>query len=310
MRTVPWDRDQVIREIRNRIWTHLSPTLAPQALALDASKLLQVPEHDLQALARLQFMTSDEVCDFLAELPLLLRSLNSTTTHDEERSFKRLRGPIQWSATIAGRLATGQPQLYVTRPARRAFQTPENALLAFTLFQVASEGKAIGWQGSKGGVGAVINARTTTADRWRSHRAINEIDPTHQHGPCSHRTKPELAPLLDRRRHLPVMATAYPESRHQAAPRANPATGLSHHGTIRPVRDPMRLRGPRQSPQVRMARRQTTGIPRRTHPSPDANQRNAHSVVPAGASTTSRGVALPQSPTNSTRSRRALYFPT
>lgn len=176
MRTLAWDRNRVIREVRDRIWTHLSPTLARQALALDASRLLQMAEVDLQALARVQFMTSNQVGDFLLTLPFLVRRLNTTTAYDQERSVERVRGAIDWPPTITGRLATGQPHLYVTRPARRAFQTPENALLAFTLQQVTAEGQKIGWRSSKG-AGQQVGVRTTMAERWRSHRAIQEIAP-------------------------------------------------------------------------------------------------------------------------------------
>lgn len=174
MRTVLWDRGQVIREIRDRIWTHLSPTLARQTLALEVSRLLQLPEHDLYSLARIHFLASDQVGSFLDDLPSLVRRLTTTTTHEQESSLERVRGAIEWPTTITRRLATGQPHLYVTRPARRAYQTPANSLLAFTLDQVASIGKVIGWQGA-GGIAAQIGARTTAAERWRSHRAIQEI---------------------------------------------------------------------------------------------------------------------------------------
>lgn len=176
MRTLPWDRAAVIREIRDRIWTHISPTLARHSLSVEASRLLQLPELDLQALARVQFMASDEVGLLLDSVPSLLRRLNTTTTHDEERSVERVRGVIEWPATITGRLATGQTHLYVTRPARRAFQTPENALLSFTLAQVVVQGRRIGWSGTKH-LGAEVGRRTMTAERWHSHRAIQEIDP-------------------------------------------------------------------------------------------------------------------------------------
>jgi hypothetical protein len=177
VKTIPWNRSDVIEQIRERIWTHLSPTATSQNLALDASRLLQMPEQDVMALARVQFMMSPEVGEFLDDVPHRVRRLTTTTAHDEERSSERIRGAIQWPASITGQLSTGQPNLYVTRPARRAYQTPENALLAFTLNQVAETGRAIGWQGTKATAGT-ISTRAASAERWRSHRSIQQIDPT------------------------------------------------------------------------------------------------------------------------------------
>ena len=82
-------------------------------------------------LGRLQFLVSDESGALLQQLPFLVRRLATTTASEEEWSAERIRGAIQWGRTIGVRQATGIPHMYVTSPARRAYQTPENELLVY-----------------------------------------------------------------------------------------------------------------------------------------------------------------------------------
>jgi hypothetical protein len=176
VKSLEWDHLAAVAEVRERIWTHLTPTAVEHELLLEAGRLLQLSDQDILSLARVQFMISPEVGTMLSDLPRLLRRLATTTLLEEERSPERVQGPIQWPATFAARLTTGQPHLYVTAPARRAYQTPENELLAFTLNQIMSVGARIGWSESSG-LGATISGRVGQAQRWHSHRALSTIDP-------------------------------------------------------------------------------------------------------------------------------------
>src|SRR5262245_16200211 len=129
MRTLRWVRADLIAEIRRDLWRYLTPAASIETELLQAASLLQMRPHELRRLGRLQFLISDELGRLLRQLPLLTRRLATTTASEEEWSPERIRGTIQWGRTIGVRQATGLPHMYVTTPARRAFQTAENELL-------------------------------------------------------------------------------------------------------------------------------------------------------------------------------------
>src|SRR5262245_4322684 len=117
MRTVRWDRNQRIAEIRNRIWLYLTPGAVRESIALDAAALLQLPEADVLTLARIHFLLHPIVQSLTENLPHLLRHLSTSTAYPEEYSTERVRGAIKWPATLAARNTTQLPTLYVTNPA-------------------------------------------------------------------------------------------------------------------------------------------------------------------------------------------------
>ena len=93
-------------------------------------------------------MIRTELGALLAQLRFLARRLATTTATKEEWSAERIRGALQWGRTIGVRQATGIPHMYVTAPARRAFQTAENELLVTVLDAVIALGRETGWQRS------------------------------------------------------------------------------------------------------------------------------------------------------------------
>lgn len=79
--------------------------------------------------------------------------------------------------TIGVRQATGIPHMYVTAPARRAYQTPENELLAALLDAVVLLGRRTGWHRSQSAdLGKLISTRVSEAERWLQTRAMLEIE--------------------------------------------------------------------------------------------------------------------------------------
>jgi hypothetical protein len=178
MRSLSWQRADRIAEVRERIWLYLSPSAGlEQQTALEAAALLQLTEQDVLTLARLHFLLTSEVRALLDGLPRLLRQLATTTAYQEEHSAERVRGAILWGSTIAARAAGGLPHLYVTAPAQRAFQTPENELLVFVLDAIAQIGQQTGWHDSDGqGIRQLIGDRTAAAQRWRQARMLLEVE--------------------------------------------------------------------------------------------------------------------------------------
>src|SRR5919197_4565787 len=149
MRLLPWERKDLIAEIKRDLWRYLTPAASIETELLEAAALLQVSPQELRTLGRLQFLVSNERGELLRQLPFLVRRLATTTASEEEWSAERIRGAIQWGRTIGVRQATGIPHLYVTSPARRAYQTPENELLTLVLDAVVLLGRRTGWHRSE-----------------------------------------------------------------------------------------------------------------------------------------------------------------
>jgi hypothetical protein len=172
-----WDRKELIRETQERIWLYLSQASSIEQVVFEAAALLQLPTEAIRRLAALQYLTSDELGDLLDDLPALMRRLATTTTAEEEWSTERIRGAIQWPTTIALRNATGMPHLYITHPARRAYQTPENEMLKTLLDEAVRLGRASRWSRSTSDdVGKMVATRTATAERWRHNRMLSEVE--------------------------------------------------------------------------------------------------------------------------------------
>jgi hypothetical protein len=65
----------------------------------------------------------------------------------------------------------------VTSPARRAYQTPENELLALVLDAVVLVGRQSGWHRSESAdVGKLVSSRVAEAERWLQTRALIEVE--------------------------------------------------------------------------------------------------------------------------------------
>ena len=177
MRSLPWVREDLISEIRSDVWRYLTPAASIERELLEAAALLRLRPRELRAVGRLQFLISDELGALLKQLPTLARRLATTTANEEEWSVERVRGSIQWGRTIGMRQATGLPHLYVTAPARRAYQTPENELLVLVLDAVLGLARQAGWHRSTSeGAVQLVSARVAEAERWLQMRALLEVE--------------------------------------------------------------------------------------------------------------------------------------
>jgi hypothetical protein len=176
-RTPPWSRHVLIERVRRDLWRYLTPAASIETELFEAAALLGLPPSDLRAIGGLQFLMSDELGALLEQLPFLLRRLATTTAHEEEWSADRVRGAIQWGQTFGARHATGIPHLYVTSPSRRAFQTPENELLAFMLDETVRLGRLSGWHRSTSEIaGKTVSTRVAEAERWRQARMLIQVE--------------------------------------------------------------------------------------------------------------------------------------
>jgi hypothetical protein len=173
-----WDRGEVIADIREDIWRHISQAARHEPdMLLEAAALLQMSRGAVRTLALRQFLISEEVQHLLGDMPSLIRRLATTTTRDEEWSAERVRGPIDWAVTLGARAATGLGHLYVTSPARRAHQTPENELLVAALDAIRASGRKLGWHRSESEeIGYMVRERVLGAEGWLARRSLGDVE--------------------------------------------------------------------------------------------------------------------------------------
>lgn len=177
MKSLAWNRTDLIRRTRHDLWRHLTPAADIETDILQASALLQMNPVEVRTLGVLQFLISDELGHLLNYLPFLLRRLATTTQNEEEISADRIRGSVQWGRTLGLRYATGITHAYVTAPSRRAYQTPENELLVMLLDATVRLARETGWAHSDTeSVGRLVAGRAATATEWLQSRMLLEIE--------------------------------------------------------------------------------------------------------------------------------------
>lgn len=178
MKQIPWDRQARIAEVRDRIWSYVSPASQPEIPGLlTAAALLKWPPNEALRLGELQFLLCPEVGDFLDSLPTLLRKLSTASARAEQRAPERLDGPVVWNRTQSLRGITGNPHLFVTAPAERVYQTPENEVLVHVLDAVVQTTHNIGWSGNVGkkGVAQTVRERRDQAVKFQSHQILSAV---------------------------------------------------------------------------------------------------------------------------------------
>lgn len=160
-----WSREQQAQQARSQIWRLVSPAGArsPQVLPL-AAALLALPRRDTRFLTSLHLLLSPECTDLLHHAPTLLRHLTTSTTAPLEEHPERVRGPIDWQATLALSASRGR-RAYATRPPERDYATPENRLLVASLRAVQDAERALGWKPSKDGISQEASSKATAAAR-------------------------------------------------------------------------------------------------------------------------------------------------
>ncbi len=179
MKNLPWSRGDAIARLRRDVWRYVTKaSKTDDDIPLMAGALLQMPADQVRYLAQLQFILSDAVERLLHEMPTLIRRLTTTTETEVEASAERIRGPIRWGETYARRGASGRNLVFVTAPTRRAFDTPENLVLAFALRAIAEFGARTGWHTlTVAGPAQEIRRRVSEATRWRQARSLAGLDP-------------------------------------------------------------------------------------------------------------------------------------
>ncbi|MEU9870147.1 hypothetical protein AB0C87_20110 [Actinomadura sp. NPDC048021] len=180
MKKVAWNRQARITEVRDRIWAYISPAAQMEGPGLlVAAALLDWPEDEASRLGHLQFLLCDEVGAFLADMPQQLRRLSTSSTRDEKTTTERIEGPVNWSRTQALRGTSGNQSSFVTSPAKREYQTPENEILVHVLDTIVETAALTAWatKVERKGLALLIRKRVTQAAKFRQHKIFTSIEP-------------------------------------------------------------------------------------------------------------------------------------
>ena len=124
-----------------RIWQRIRRPIDTRA-ALGA--LVGIPSITARQLVSASTAGSREASTLLAAMPQLIRDLSISTAAVPERFVHQVRGPVLWSETLSARSASaGDPSVFVCATVARAYDTPENRLLAAALAMVVRGGRDV-----------------------------------------------------------------------------------------------------------------------------------------------------------------------
>ncbi|MGH9276156.1 MAG: hypothetical protein ACRDZU_16050, partial [Acidimicrobiales bacterium] len=156
-----------------RVWSLLARPIDPWR---SAEALMGMTPGAARMLAGVLFITSAEVEGLLDTMPTMIRSLAVGTASKPERTNSAVRGPILWAETIGARSASaGDPGTFVCAIAERAYDTPENRVLASALRTVVETARTVNTQSLRerdSDLSRLVRHNNSRAIRFLDHRAL------------------------------------------------------------------------------------------------------------------------------------------
>jgi hypothetical protein len=158
------------------LWERLARPFDP---ATTAEALFGLPSEVVAQLVGVLVATCDEAQALIDSMPSTLRKLKTSIGTNSERCVGELRGPVQWSETMAAQASSlGNTDVFVCASPHRAYDIEQNQVLVAALRAVvaaghASESPEEHVEGDDGLDRARDNARS--ARRYLDHRALNQV---------------------------------------------------------------------------------------------------------------------------------------
>ncbi|MEM9465342.1 MAG: hypothetical protein AAGA90_08200 [Actinomycetota bacterium] len=158
------------------IWSRLA---RPFDLTATADAVLGLSPDVVHELSGTVVATCDEAEALLAAMPKTLRNLKTSVNAQLERCVGELRGPVQWSETLAAQASSlGNRDVYICAATRRAYDIDENRVLVGALRAIAQAGAQVEREDDGHGHEAdVQRARHNgrQARRFLDHRSLEAI---------------------------------------------------------------------------------------------------------------------------------------
>ena len=123
------------------LWDRLA---RPFDMGLTVDALLGLSTDVVEQLVGVLIATCDEAESLLHGMPNTLRTLKTSVGSNHERCLGELRGPVQWSETLAAQASSlGNRDVYVCSSTRRAYDIDENQVLVGALLAIAHAGAGV-----------------------------------------------------------------------------------------------------------------------------------------------------------------------
>ena len=158
------------------LWRRLARPFDP---SLTAEAMLGLPSEIVAQLVGVLVATCPEAESLIASMPSILRNLKTAIGANHQRCVGELRGPVQWSETVAARASSlGSTDVFVCAAPHRAYDIEQNQVLVAALRAVAEAGaeaeKGFEDPGADDGLArARDNARS--ARRFLDHGALTQV---------------------------------------------------------------------------------------------------------------------------------------
>jgi hypothetical protein len=126
-----WDDatyQKVIEKVKNNLWLYSYYSGGIEPLMNAVTNLTKLNKRDLDYLAIMHFLLSDEVKAFVSLIPF--RDIPHSTKQKTIINRGMVKGKIDWNLTLKQRLSEGNSQhLFICKPPSRIHDLPENQLL-------------------------------------------------------------------------------------------------------------------------------------------------------------------------------------
>ncbi|MEQ8841432.1 MAG: hypothetical protein RIB98_10645 [Acidimicrobiales bacterium] len=128
-------------EATAELWSRLA---RPFDMGHTVDALLGLSTDVVEQLVGVLVATCDEAETLLHGMPKILRTLKTSVGSNNERCIGELRGPVQWSETLAAQASSlGNRDVFVCSSTRRAYDIEENQVLVGALQAVARAGAGV-----------------------------------------------------------------------------------------------------------------------------------------------------------------------
>lgn len=228
------------------LWRRLA---RPFDLPTTVDALLGLSPDVVQQLAGMLTATCDEAEALIEGMPKTLRTLKTAVGAQMERCVGELRGPVQWSATLAAQASSlGNRDVYICASPRRAYDIDENRVLVSALFAIAEAGNHVDRVGEDayeddGLRRARHNARL--AKRYLDHRSLEAVPVEARPSPRAiKRTRSGKASSSYRNALAMLERAQEPLSLEELAPYCDRRTRVQH-GLLLSIIDDLESRGMR-----------------------------------------------------------------
>lgn len=129
--------NEVIDKVKDGMWKYVKEGSIEQLQNL-VQNITRLNDQDLNYLAIIHFLLSDEVKEFITSIPQIFRRMSHSSRQQVEELRGMTRSRIDWNLTLRSRLCRGNDQtLFICKPPIRVYDLPENQLFKFVLQEIS-----------------------------------------------------------------------------------------------------------------------------------------------------------------------------